>query len=1253
MNRQYYQTSHPGITLALLAVSFLFVSSTLLSQELGKYAGTHHDPWIPNFGHPSNIPDGRIESVQDGDWTNPDTWGGSLPMPNTTAIIHHNVDFSTQTEVYDLVIYPGGALTFSTTSICQLTLGTLQVHTNASLTIGTQSNPIQENVRTEIVFKNRPFDLSIDPAQYGNGLIAFGKVSVHGRAIPDTFIRLSDEPIQGGTSLALASAAANWRVGDEVIIPDTRQTDPRPSKGFLSQTERIQINSISQGNLSLYTTPTQHTHRGARDGDDQLDFLPHVGNLTRNVQFRSENKDGVRGHGMFIMRADIDIRYASFLNMGRTSATALDSTTFDESGSPITIGTNQVARYPIHTHHLIGPASPQTNGFQFTLIGNVVDNGFTPRLEKWGITIHGSHDGLIQDNIVVNYTGANIVTEDGSESFNVFDHNLSLMCPAFGILNTHDRGTAGTGFWFRGQNNAMRNNVAADHATSGYSINAYRLGNEATNIPTSQGSSSKKPININTLPILEFANNESYGPAFFGLDLWEIGSTGETLHDVAPSTILNFKAWHVRNRVIDFYRCHRILMDGITIRGDAAVLRSRYATPMGINLSSTYRLRDFKIRNADIQGMRTGILVGMRVFPNDIALGSHFNVPAPQDRPGIITIEDSYLRNYFDIAVQTRKLDGSPRETLIRNVTFDPVNMSDVDRFGKQQTISMNFNFGLDARAMDSDRVFVEDYQGITSNNFRVFYREQDPTFIVPQTTNNGRSVASPEIGLTNQQNWNTYGIAVAGELAPCTDDFTFPEIEGFTCTDSPQNPPPNEDTEAPSPPSQLIASQVTSDSIQLGWAPSLDNIGVQGYLIQSNGIQVGNVPGNSFTHLGLTADTTYIYTILAFDAAGNHSPESTPLVITTERPQASGGQITLNARDQFGTIIPEGSIRIGSNRYPSGTELALEFDTAYRVRGEFQGITGVWRTIVLDPNDAELVVRFQTASAAARDQNGAKVTEGHIRVSGIANPINAQIGTKLSLPLGVNVNIRGERLGIRGSWTPVTFDSALTDIGRLFHRFDTSARDQNNELVSGTIRVSSYTGTVDTNMGAQLALPIGARVNIRGERESIRGPWQSVTIDSELVHVGSRFWTCDSATLDQFGNAIMGCLLRISGFYQPVPTSIGSIISLPQGANVKIRPERRGLHGAWRSFVFDSGLESIGQQFQTMDTVTVDASTNAILGGLLTISNYQGGNLSSGEAITLPLGSNLRIRATVNGERGSWNDASITSETTVVVVSY
>ena len=153
--------------------------------------------------------------------------------------------------------------------------------------------------------------------------------------------------------------------------------------------------------------------------------------------------------------ADVDIRYALFRDLGRTTYLPLNN------------ATNHIGRYPIHMHHLSGPMATPANGYQFTLLGNAVDGGSVETKFKWGITVHGSHYGSIKDNVVYNYNGAAIATEDGSESFNVFDHNFVMrgMGEPNELASVQARmamGTEGVGFWFRGPNNFVRNNVAAN-----------------------------------------------------------------------------------------------------------------------------------------------------------------------------------------------------------------------------------------------------------------------------------------------------------------------------------------------------------------------------------------------------------------------------------------------------------------------------------------------------------------------------------------------------------------------------------------------------------------------------------------------------------------------------------------------------------------------------------------------------------------------------------------------------------------------
>lgn len=89
-------------------------------------------------------------------------------------------------------------------------------------------------------------------------------------------------------------------------------------------------------------------------------------------------------------------------------------------------------------------------------------------------------------------------------------------------------------------------------------------------------------------------------------------------------------------------------------------------------------------------------------------------------------------------------------------------------------------------------------------------------------------------------------------------------------------------DTTAPSVPTNLVASNVTSTSLTLSWTASTDNVGVTGYDVYMNGSLKTSVTGSTSSITGLTASTTYSFTVKAKDAAGNSSANSSTFNVTT-----------------------------------------------------------------------------------------------------------------------------------------------------------------------------------------------------------------------------------------------------------------------------------------------------------------------------------------------------------------------------------
>ncbi|MDQ0089025.1 chitinase [Paenibacillus anaericanus] len=82
---------------------------------------------------------------------------------------------------------------------------------------------------------------------------------------------------------------------------------------------------------------------------------------------------------------------------------------------------------------------------------------------------------------------------------------------------------------------------------------------------------------------------------------------------------------------------------------------------------------------------------------------------------------------------------------------------------------------------------------------------------------------------------------------------------------------PPVPDTQAPTAPTNVVADSKSSTSVSLSWTASTDNVAVTGYTV-TYGANTVNVTGTTASISGLTANTSYQFTVKAKDAAGNVS---------------------------------------------------------------------------------------------------------------------------------------------------------------------------------------------------------------------------------------------------------------------------------------------------------------------------------------------------------------------------------------------
>ncbi len=270
-----------------------------------------------------------------------------------------------------------------------------------------------------------------------------------------------------------------------------------------------------------------------------------------------------------------------------------------------------------------------------------------------------------------------------------------------------------------------------------------------------------------------------------------------------------------------------------------------------------------------------------------------------------------------------------------------------------------------------------------TSNTLSLSGTASDNVGVTQVTWSNTTTGASGTASGTTA--WSVGGIALQSGTNVIT--VTARDAAGNTNTDSisVSYSPSGGDTTAPTTPTGLSATTVSSSQINLSWSASTDNIGVTGYNIYRNGTQIASVANTSYNNTGLTAATTYSYTVAAYDAAGNTSVQSVSTSTTTQGITTTSGAIyvSLSGSDTSGdgslgnpyaniskalTVLTSGGtiiVRNGTytdrpgmlvNDYysatiPSGSASAfttIKAETPYGVRLKWTGGLNYWDAPVL-----------------------------------------------------------------------------------------------------------------------------------------------------------------------------------------------------------------------------------------------------------------------------------------------------------------
>jgi acid phosphatase type 7 len=132
-------------------------------------------------------------------------------------------------------------------------------------------------------------------------------------------------------------------------------------------------------------------------------------------------------------------------------------------------------------------------------------------------------------------------------------------------------------------------------------------------------------------------------------------------------------------------------------------------------------------------------------------------------------------------------------------------------------------------------------------------------------------------------RNADTFGVLKL-TLHPTSYDWAFVPEAGrtFTDTGTGQCHGQQSDTQPPTTPTNLSATAASPGQVDLSWTASTDNVGVLGYRVYRDGTQVGTTTATTYSDGLAFPNTTYSYTVVAYDAGGNQSLPSNTAVVTT-----------------------------------------------------------------------------------------------------------------------------------------------------------------------------------------------------------------------------------------------------------------------------------------------------------------------------------------------------------------------------------
>jgi cell migration-inducing and hyaluronan-binding protein len=389
-------------------------------------------------------------------WSDPATWPDKkVPAKDDVVTIEKDMNVILDVSPPALrSVTIDGKLSFADNKDLELTTEWIMLH--GELEIGTEARP--HTRKATITFTNNVKDEDITGTGGTNDrsdrgiMVMGGTLNLHGDR-KNSWTKLAQTAAAGSTSIQVLDAAG-WRAGDEIVLAST-DFDPR-------QAERRTVAAI-KGNTITLDKKLDYMHFGKITFD--VDERGEVGLLTRNIRLQASadaEQSFFGGHVMAMGASKMFVEGVEFQRMGQNLT---------------------LARYPIHWH-LIGDAK-----------GQYIRNAAIHDTYNRCVTVHGTNNLQVENNVTYNTVGHCFFLEDGIETGNQYIRNLAIQTkchtskPCDPTNLAPFGATAGTNFnltgqdskdvlipsdntvssfWITNPDNVYRDNVAAGSDATGF-----------------------------------------------------------------------------------------------------------------------------------------------------------------------------------------------------------------------------------------------------------------------------------------------------------------------------------------------------------------------------------------------------------------------------------------------------------------------------------------------------------------------------------------------------------------------------------------------------------------------------------------------------------------------------------------------------------------------------------------------------------------------------------------------------------------